>query len=139
MTAAVEKLPSSITVKVNGLFQEIFMSFALLNTLTTIIGDVENVFLIQMNPDIRESVMKQMLAERTKGGKVTKAVELEDCEISLEDVQFLLDFASAHIMDFLLGAVEKATALGAMNTERMQALASTLTGLANSPSKNSAA
>lgn len=130
------KLPPSCFIKVDGKEHEIFMSFALLNRLAFLVGDIDNIGMIHINPEMREAFMKELMAERSKGGKITKEVQIDDVEISLDDIQLALDFASEHVLDFTLGALEKSMLLQQRNQGRMLNLKSTASGLSNSLSKS---
>lgn len=120
--------PASLTIQVDGAEREIFMSFALLNRLAYLLGDADQVHLILMNPAMRDIFLKELLAERTKGGKVSKELNVEDLEISLLDIENLLTFASEHILDFTMRAVEKAQALSNKTQARMSNLKSIVPG-----------
>lgn len=119
---------SSLYIKVDGQDREIFMSFGLLNQLTHIIGDMQNVGFVHVVPEVRAQVLNELLAERTKGGKVTKIVPHDEAEVSLEDVQKLLDFAVEHMLDFTLRATENLVALQKKQEVRALALKSSLPG-----------
>ncbi len=135
-TPVIPKLPMSCFVKVDDKEREVFMSFALLNRLAYLIGSVEQLPMIHLDPQIRDVFLVELLSERSKGGKITTKVDIGDCDVSLEDVQLVLDFASEHVLDFTLGALEKSAALQAKNQARMLNLKSTQTGLESSASKN---
>lgn len=104
---------SSFHATVNQQPREIFMSFALLNRMTYLVGAVEHVDAIMINPEMREAVLKEMLSERTPAGKLVgdKITELEDVEISLEDTRKLLAFVVDHLLDFFNQAVRELQAL----------------------------
>lgn len=138
-TPARVKLPASAFITCDGKEREIFMSFALLNRLCFIVRDISNIPLLHLDPMMREAVLEEMLAERTKSGNVTKEVKIEEMEISLEDMESLLDFAGEHVVDFSIRVIEKATALQERNKDRLTTLQSTQVGLESSPSKNSPA
>ena len=108
-------LPVSFHASINKQPREIFMSFALLNRLTYLVGSVENVSAIMVNPEMREAVLKEMLAERTMSGKLVgeKIEDLEDVEISLEDTRKLLAFVAEHLLDFFNQAVQELAVLTA--------------------------
>ncbi|HYG34259.1 MAG TPA: hypothetical protein VEC99_05720 [Clostridia bacterium] len=133
------KLPSSFTMKVNGQDHEVFMSFALLNKLAYYIGQPEQVFTVLLDPVVREIVMKELLAERSKTGRIKQEVELEDLDFDLEEVESLLDWAAEHLLVFTLAVAEKATAHQLRYQNRLLNLTSTVSGLANSTLKTSAA
>lgn len=116
------KLPSSCTIKIDGEDFEVFMSFALLNRLAFLVGNPDDVHTIMLNPEMREAVLREMISKRDKKGKITQVVEIDSVEVSLEDVQTILDFAASHVMDFTVGALQRSTALQKKNFEQILAL-----------------
>lgn len=118
-----KKPNSSITLKINGEDREIFCSFALLNRIVFLLGGmsgIDQINVVLLDPEIREVVLKEILAERSKGGSVTKPVDdIGDIEISLEDVQAVLDWMCEHIMDFTIGALEKSAAFQMRHQARL--------------------
>lgn len=138
-STAPTKPPMSIKVTINGEEREVFMSFALLNHLVAIIEDVTRLPMIQTDPLVRSIFLTELLHVRTKGGKVTERVEIDDLDMSMDEIQDLLEFASEHVLDFTLGALERAAALQIKSQARMLSLKSTQAGLVASASKNSAA
>jgi hypothetical protein len=115
------------------------MSFALLNRLAYIIGDPERIGLILLDPTIREVVLKELIAKRSKTGRVLEPVEIEDTDISQEHIEALLDWAAEHVMVFTVRLAEKSAAHALRHQEKLLNLTSTAIGLANSVSKRSAA
>jgi hypothetical protein len=122
------KQKPSCHVEINGKDEEVFMSFALLNTLARHVGDPENIPMIELNADLREMILKEMLAVRTPSGKITEERGLDDVEISIEDFEKLLEFASEHITDFTIRALEKAGARSKAVQEKVTALKLTSSG-----------
>lgn len=129
------KLSDHFEVKINDENREIFMSFALLNRLMFLIGDPDNIGLVSVNTDLREAIMHELLQKRSKSGKITEAVEVEDCYITLDDAQSLLDWATEHCMVFTLRALEKSIQLQERNKDKLSALATSLVGRLNSQLK----
>ncbi len=105
--------PISITVKINGEMREIFMSFALLNRLTYMVGEMSEIATVMMDPTMRATLLQETLAERSPGGKLIKEIPLEDMEIALIDILALLDFISDHLLDFFMIGLERLKALQA--------------------------
>jgi hypothetical protein len=128
--------PMSISVTVNGVEREIFMPFALLNRLSHMLGDIQNLGMVHLNPEVRETFLVELLHERGPGGKVTKEAILDELEIPLQDIERLLDFTAEHILDFTLRVIERATTLQEKNQARMLHLKSIQAGLENSTSKS---
>lgn len=106
------------------------MSFALLNRLCFLIGDMDSLPRAMQDPVLREALLKEMLTERSKTGRIKGEglVELEDLDVPLEDMQVLLDWASEHVLDFTLAGLEKSGALQFRHQARLLNLKSLLTG-----------
>ena len=118
-----EKLPSTISLKVNGEIREILMSYNKLNRCNFLLGDAENLPLILISPTVSAAMICEMLGEKNVPAK------LEDLDIAPEEAQRLLEFVSQHLEDFMVGALEKATALQDRNKERREKLAGALSPL----------
>lgn len=102
---------ASINIKFNGEARELFMSFALLNRLTYLVGRMEDLHTVMLNPEMRDAVLLEMYAERTPAGKLQKTYPLDECEVSIPDTMSVLDFVSEHLLDFFMGALKKSQAL----------------------------
>lgn len=100
-----------IGITINGKHEEIFMSYGLLNHLSIVVGEVNNITSIGLDPELREGVLKCLLSERTKTGKIKTERSAEDVDISLEDVENLIDWAAEHLVDFFLRRATKSKAL----------------------------
>lgn len=122
--------PMSITVEIDDKPREIFASFALVNSIAALVGKIENLPLIQLNPELREAVLETLLQERDGKGKITDFKKVDDFKVSLNTVQDLLEFASEHVLDFTLVALERAAALQSRNEARASRLKSTPNGQA---------
>lgn len=101
----------SFNAIINGEHREIFMSFALLNRVSFLVGNMENLHEVMLNPEMREAILVEMLAERTQSGKLVKQYALDEVVISNQDVMNLLDFVGEHLLDFFMGALKKSQAL----------------------------
>jgi hypothetical protein len=113
---------NTISVTVNGEAKEVLMSYGLLNQLVRTVGDLEQLGSMSIDPDVRDAILKQVLSERTRGGKITKEADLDDIEISVEDVEALLAWVGEHVLNFFLKALETAKALTDKQTDRIAAL-----------------
>lgn len=119
--------PNSTIVLISGETPlEIFCSFALLNEVIKIVGGisgVDNLPNALLDPILQEKILKCLLSKRTKTGRVTEKLEdLGDIDLSVEEIGLLLDWISAHIVDFTLGALEKAQLLQQRHLERFKKL-----------------
>ena len=130
------KLDPKISVKFNGEDREVFMSFGLLNSLTKVIGDPTRIPAVGVDPELREDVLSELLADRKPSGKISKPIEdIDDIEIPIEDVELLLNWASEHVMGFFLRSLNKAAELQKKHAPAMTALLSSLDGSTNSALK----
>lgn len=147
MTEQIEKPRPTLTIKVNGDDREIFMSFALLNRITYLMGDSSQIPLILQDPELREVVLVEALAERDKNGKVLVKKNMDEMDVTFDAIQDVLEFVSEHVADFTLAAMERATKVMVKHNARIQALAPKAasastpspTGQENSASKSAAA
>lgn len=89
--------------------RRIFMSFGMLSRVAAHMGSVDQAPTIATDRDMQESVIKELMTIRDKRGDATSApTSLEECGLSLADAERLLDWASGHVVNFFLRAVEKA-------------------------------
>lgn len=107
-TPVEEQLPHTLVVTVDEKPFEVFMSFALLNQLAGMVGDPENITLIHVNSDLRVAVLNAMLAKRTEKGKLLETADVEEMNISYEDINKLLTFAAEHVVNFTVAALTAA-------------------------------
>lgn len=122
------ELSPTCSVTIDKTEVEIFMSFALLNAVARHVGDPENIPLIMLNPDLREIILSELLAVRDPKGKVTQARSIDEVDITLLDVENLLDFVSEHVLDFMIRALEKTNARKDKYETRLKALVPSSTG-----------
>ncbi len=145
MTEQANVVSPILTITVDGNPREIFMSFALLNRVCYLMGDSTQVPLILQDPELREAVLIEALAERDSKGKVLKRYQMDEISVSFEDIQNLLEFVSEHVVDFTVAAVERANKVMAARMDRIGAIpkpsssTATLTGPESSASKTPAA
>lgn len=145
MTDTVTALPYEITVNVDGVPRSIFMSFALLNRCCYLMGDSTQIPLILQDPELREALLVEVLADRDVKGKVIKRYGIDEVALSFDHIQDLLEFVSEHVADFTVAAVERANRVMASRKVRIEAIAKPLsstptpTGPESSPSKSPAA
>jgi hypothetical protein len=118
-----------ITVILNGKERELFMSFGLLNSLTRIVDDPSRVPAIRTDHELRDTVLAAALAERKPSGKIQKEIDLDDADITIEDVERTLDWVMEHVMSFFVRALKKVVAVTEANKADMEALASSVNGL----------
>lgn len=131
--------PPTLTITIDGESRDLFMSFGLLDTLSRIVIDPSRIAAIFTEPDLREEILKAALAHRRKSGKVESEIDLEDTDISIKDVENVLQWVADHVMDFLLRSLRKVVEVTEQNKTLLQGLGSSLTGLVGSPSPSPSA
>lgn len=120
-----EKLSNDLSIVVNEAPRSIRMTFNLLNRLTFIIGNVENIQEAMSAPSVRESLMCEALAVREEGGKRIVPANLDDIDLSPEDAGRLLNFIGDHVMDFFLLTLEQTNQRMSSSKDRMVQIRST--------------
>lgn len=121
--AAAPKLPHELTIDIDGKPFSVFMSFALLNRICYLMGDSTQIPLILQDPELREAIIIECIAERDQKGKVTSRRGIDEVSIGFDDIQNMLEFVSEHVADFTVAAVERAHKVMLSRQARIDALA----------------
>lgn len=114
-----------IDVTVNGEIRELKMTYGLVNELARVIGDIDAIPMIGIEADLRDEVMKVLLAKRDSRGNVKETPDLFNLDIEIDQVQELLSWVGEHVLDFFLISLERGKELGKKNEDRLKALTST--------------
>ncbi len=122
------ELPATITVTVDDQSRDIFMSFGLLNELTSVIDDPQRIASIPLNNDVRNQVLSMVLADRKKSGKLIAEIDLSETDISISDVEILIDWVQGHLLDFFVRSLKRVMALTKNHEAEVASLASSLDG-----------
>jgi hypothetical protein len=133
-TEQLPELAETFDISVNGEDRSIFMSFGLLNDLTSIVGDPGAIASLTLNPDMRNGVLKSALAKRKKSGKIEEEVDIDDLDVSIKDVEALLDWVSGHVMSFFVRSLRKVAAVNEKYEAPLRDLVSSLGGSKSSAS-----
>lgn len=124
-----------ITIAFEGADRDLLMSYGLLNELAKIVGSPEIAPSISIDERLREEVLGACLATRKPSGKVTKKVEdLDDLDLSIDDVERLLDWATEHVLSFFVRSLGKMVKRVEANRDVLEGLKSSLDGLEASAS-----
>jgi hypothetical protein len=83
------------------------MSFLRLNSCLRIIGGMDNLATMMIDPDTGEGIVRALVAPKGGPGEMFN-VELEDEDISPQDFDRLLDFARDHLTDFFVRRLQSA-------------------------------
>jgi len=116
------KLPDHFHLPVGDTTKTIKMTYGLLNEVTRTFGDIEAVAEISSDPALRAEVLNQLLAERDELGHITTPVNLFQLEVTADDVVDLIEWAGAHVTDFLLKQLVKTKAIMDSQKEILQTL-----------------
>ena len=128
-----EKLSNDLTIEVNEVQRSIRMNFNLLNRLTFIVGNVENIQEAMSAPAVRESLMCEALAVRDPDGKRKVPENLSDLDLSPEDAGRLLNFIGDHVLDFFLLTLEQTNQRMSASNNRMIQIRSTSAFIQDGP------
>ena len=123
------KVDDHITIKQDGEDRELFMSFGLLDNLTRHVATPEEVATVPFSPDLREDILKDILAKRTKSGKVEgERPEIDDFDISIADHEKLLNWAMGHILGFYVRNLQMVSETSNTHEKAIQAVVSSMSG-----------
>ena len=108
------------------------MPFALVNELAKMVGSPDDVPQIFVNGELRDEVLKSVLAVRKKSGKIIDPVaDLDDVELSIDDAEALLGWVAGHVMGFSVRSLQQVTDLSMKHQKDMDRLESSLGGSTN--------
>ena len=130
-----------LTVTVNSMPQDIFMSGGLIRQIVaTIGGGVEDINTFFTNPFIQNDIVVEAVRPRNKRGQTKlnddKPYTIDDFEITQEDFDTILNWAMEHVLYFFMSSLTNAQALSEKTQplmEKMEKLVEQLpTGSQNS-------
>ncbi len=98
----------TFNISVNDEDKEVFMSFALLNTITGYFRTAEELEQILLNPDVRASVITELLSERNETGRITKNFDINTMKADPDQILDLLEWVSEHVETFFMKALQRA-------------------------------
>jgi hypothetical protein len=112
-----------LTITVNGAQRELFMSFGLLNEICRGVGDFQAAVQIPVDAQLRDYVLLAVLSERNDQGEIGVAANLRTLDITVDEVEDMLAWVTAHATDFFLRTMERVVKQQKSNEARMRALA----------------
>lgn len=118
----------------DGEKREIFMSFGLLNEITTLMGEPATAASVYFDPELRVAVLGAALHERTKSGKIAKEVDMEEIVIAPADIEALLAWEVEHAIAFFSRSMERVFKMKGQ-LEELNKATSSLNGSPGSHSK----
>lgn len=117
----------------------VLMSLGLLNELTTLVGDPTNVGSVDFDPEIQADVIEACIVERSPFGKRKGEANIDELVVTVQDVELLLDWVKAHVMDYFVRRLTANAALVNRHQESLKGLEHFLTGSTSGPSATSSA
>lgn len=102
-----QKPATTLTVTVDGQERELKMTYGLQDKLISLVRDTNEIANIFVEPEVRNNILAELLAERTAGGRIVgERKEADEYEISLEDIDALLSWATDVVTSFFVRALE---------------------------------
>lgn len=95
-------------LRVNDEDKEVFMSFALLNTITGYFRSAEELDQILLNPEIRNSIITELLSERNENGRILKNFDTTKMVVDPDEVLDLFEWVAEHVENFFTKALQRA-------------------------------
>ena len=112
----------------------ILMSLGLLNELTGLVGDPTNIGAIDFDSEIQAQVIEACVAERTTFGRRKSDPNLDELQVSIKEVEGLLDWVKSHVMDYFVRRLTANAALVNQHQKSLKGLERFLTGSTEEPS-----
>jgi hypothetical protein len=106
----VDELKDKISITYAGQQRELFMSFLRLNSCIRVLGgDVNNIAMMMVDPDMGENILRVLLAPDGGAGAMFDFT-LNENEIGPEDVDTILLWAQDHLTAFFVKRFQQAQA-----------------------------
>lgn len=117
-----------IEVVIGDETKKIKMSFGLLNECAKVIGDIDNITEISLNPEIRDRLLIEVLSARDEMGVITDPISVFNLDMTPEAVITLLDWVGSHVADFFLNSMTRVKDLLTSREEKLKSLMPTSNG-----------
>jgi hypothetical protein len=121
-------LADRLTIEIDGKEQELFMSFGLLDEISRLMPDAENLGLVNLDPELRSQVLIAVLSQRDEAGKIEKEFSAVGSKLSIKTTGEVLDWVTENVLDFFVRALESARKLQDKHGARVRELTSSLPG-----------
>jgi hypothetical protein len=142
MTADITKSPPTpprVSVVIGGEERELYMSFGLLNEVTSLVGGIEAVPNIHFDPRVSAMVLDTLLAKRDRRGRILWPTDEEDpitpIDLSVETATVILDWAAGHALDFFVRQFGSSATMFANRAGPLAEVGSSLISSVNSHGK----
>jgi hypothetical protein len=124
-------MSDKLTVTVNDKTKHLVMSFGLLNEIAKLVGDIDNLGNIIIDPHLREAILVALLSDRDAEGVITTKYNTVTADLTIDEFTKIADWVSDVLFTFFIRLLESAKALQEKNQERVFKLTPTSTGLAS--------
>lgn len=100
----------------------LMMSFGLLNRLSAMVGDLNNLTDIYLVPELQDAILYELLVPRTDQGKPTVPYQMYQFSegLSPEEGHRLLEWCEAHLTNFFMKRLQAAKALQSRMIKTME-------------------
>lgn len=98
----------TIKITVGEEERKIKMTYGLLDQLCNIAGEAEDALMFTLDKDLRAKALRLLLSDRDSDGVIKKDVNMFTLDVDPDQIEELLDWAGAHVLDFFLRAATKA-------------------------------
>lgn len=133
-----DKPSDYLTVTFRKERRELFMSFLRLNSCLRLLGEPERLATVMIDPDMTESIMRVMLAEKAGPGEYLD-FELGEMDVPPEDVDKILIWVRDHLSYFFMKRFQQLGDQALQLGPVAEALKSSLLGSESSTSSEAAA
>lgn len=100
---------ANLTVTVDGVTLNLFMSYGLLTALSRLVPNPDNVSKVGLDPDLRDKCLEEALASRSPVGESLEVPSLKS--LSLDDANSILEWMQEHLLAFFLRQIKTANRL----------------------------
>lgn len=94
------KPAKTLTVTVDEQERELILTYGLQDQILRLVKDTNEIGNIFVDPDIRNALIEQVLAERTKSGKIILKKPYDEYDIEIEEVERILDWVVTIVTSF---------------------------------------
>lgn len=109
-----------------------FMSYGLLNVLVRIVGDINRIAAVDLDPDVSAEVLEEVLATRNANGQKAEGQETPD--LPADQAELIFDFVKESVLSFFVRRLSKTADLINGRKDELTAISSFMTGSVDLPS-----
>lgn len=103
---------------------EMLMTFGLLTRISTLVGSVEDIPQIFVQPTLQMEILQLLRAKRDEVGHILELPDPDTIDVSIDEVPAIIAWVGGHLIDFFLSGMELARKLEVENQGRLMAFKS---------------